>query len=84
MGAHRSSLKEDSMVSAAALGMDIVNGKGELIHLHKDEKNDTWLAATTSLGLLGIIARVNFAVVPDYKVISIPLHNIAELIRYRE
>ena len=29
MGAHRSSLKEDSQVSAAALAMDIINGKGE-------------------------------------------------------
>jgi FAD/FMN-containing dehydrogenase len=56
------------MVPAAALGMDIVNGKGELIHLDKDEKNDTWLAATTSLGLLGVIARVQFAIVPDYTV----------------
>jgi len=28
MGAHRSSLREDSQVSAAALAMDIINGKG--------------------------------------------------------
>lgn len=30
MGAHRSSLREDSQVSAAALAMDIINGKGRL------------------------------------------------------
>ncbi|KAG8836850.1 hypothetical protein FRB91_008436, partial [Serendipita sp. 411] len=30
MGAHRSSLREDSMVAAGALSLDIVNGKGEL------------------------------------------------------
>ena len=68
MGAHRSSLREHSMVPAAALAMDIVNGKGELIRVTKDETNDTWLAATTSLGLLGVIARVDFAIVPDYKI----------------
>ncbi|KAF9255073.1 FAD/FMN-containing dehydrogenase [Marasmius fiardii PR-910] len=68
MGAHRSSLREDSQVSAAALAMDIVNGKGELIHLERDPTNETWNAATTSLGLLGIIVRVKFAVLSDYKV----------------
>ncbi|THU82670.1 FAD-binding domain-containing protein [Dendrothele bispora CBS 962.96] len=69
MGAHRSSLREDSQVSSAALAMDIINGQGELVHIEKDD-SDTWLAATTSLGLLGVIARVKFAVLADYKVFS--------------
>ncbi|KAJ7907133.1 hypothetical protein B0H13DRAFT_2233495 [Mycena leptocephala] len=68
MGAHRSSLREDSQVSAAALAMDIINGKGELIHIEKTANNDTWLAATTSLGLLGVIARIKISVLADYKV----------------
>ncbi|KAJ7085118.1 hypothetical protein B0H15DRAFT_378094 [Mycena belliarum] len=68
MGAHRSSLREDSQVSAAAVAMDIINGQGELVHLEKDPSNDTWLAATTSLGLLGIIARVKLSILADYKV----------------
>ncbi|KAJ6626553.1 hypothetical protein B0H10DRAFT_1998774 [Mycena sp. CBHHK59/15] len=68
MGAHRSSLREDSQVSAAALAMDIINGKGELVHIEKNTGNDTWLSATTSLGLLGIIARVKISVLADYKV----------------
>ncbi|KAE9397584.1 FAD/FMN-containing dehydrogenase [Gymnopus androsaceus JB14] len=68
MGAHRSSLREHSQVSSAVLAMDIINGKGEIIHLKQDQSNDTWLAATTSLGLLGVIARVELAVVADYKV----------------
>ncbi|KAJ6603491.1 hypothetical protein DFH09DRAFT_1242778 [Mycena vulgaris] len=68
MGAHRSSLREDSRVPAAAVAMDIINGKGELVHLEKDQSNDTWLATTTSLGLLGLIARVQIAVFVDYKV----------------
>lgn len=68
MGAHRSSLREDSQVSSAAMALDIINGQGDLVHLEKDQTNDTWLAATTSLGLLGVIARVEIAVVSDYKV----------------
>jgi FAD/FMN-containing dehydrogenase len=67
MGAHRSSLREESQVSASALEMDIINGNGDLVHLTKDS-SDTWLAATTSLGLLGIIARVKISVLADYKV----------------
>ncbi|KAK1227598.1 hypothetical protein PQX77_009398 [Marasmius sp. AFHP31] len=67
MGAHRSSLREDSMVAAAALAIDIVNGKGELVHLEKSD-TDEWKAATTSLGLLGIIVRIKYQVYSDYKV----------------
>ncbi|RDB15179.1 D-arabinono-1,4-lactone oxidase [Hypsizygus marmoreus] len=68
MGAHRSSLREHSQVSSAALAFDIINGKGELVHLERDQTNDTWLAATTSLGLLGVIARVKIEVIADFKV----------------
>jgi FAD/FMN-containing dehydrogenase len=68
MGAHRSSLREDSIVAGGALALDIVNGKGELVHLEKDMSSDTWLAATTSLGLLGAIVKVKFMVRPDFKV----------------
>jgi L-gulonolactone oxidase len=68
MGGHRSSLREDSMVAASALALDIVNGKGELVHLEQDMSSDTWLAATTSLGLLGAITKVKFKVRPDFKV----------------
>jgi hypothetical protein len=41
---------------------------GELVHLEKDQTNDTWLAATTSLGLLGVIARVKLTVYADFKI----------------
>lgn len=70
MGAHRSSLREDSQVSSAALAFDIINGKGDLVHLEKDQSNDTWLAATTSLGLLGVLARIKMEVVADFKVFA--------------
>lgn len=68
MGAHRSSLKEDSMVAAGVLSLDIVDGNGELRHVERDENDDTWLAASTSLGLLGIIVRMKFKIYPDFKV----------------
>ncbi|KAF7288941.1 D-arabinono-1,4-lactone oxidase [Mycena indigotica] len=67
MGAHRSSLREESQVSAAALSMDIINGNGDIVHVEKSNSDD-WLAATTSLGLLGIIARVKISILADYKV----------------
>ncbi|EFQ32655.1 uncharacterized protein GLRG_07799 [Colletotrichum graminicola M1.001] len=53
IGAHRSSLREDSMVAAGVPSIDIVDG---------------WLAALTSLGLLGVILRMKFSIYPDFKV----------------
>ncbi|KAH8724583.1 hypothetical protein GQ44DRAFT_740205 [Phaeosphaeriaceae sp. PMI808] len=67
MGAHRSSLREDSMVAAGALELHIVDGKGNLRVLKKSN-SDEWQAASTSLGLLGVIVKVKFKVYPDFKV----------------
>lgn len=67
MGAHRSSIREDSMVATGVLAMDIIDGSGELRHLERDDSDD-WLAASTSLGLLGVIARMKFKIYPDFKV----------------
>ena len=67
MGAHRSSIREDSMVAAGVLEMDIVDGNGKLRHLERDD-SDEWLAASTSLGLLGVIVRMKFKIYPDFKV----------------
>ena len=68
MGAHRSSLKEDSMVAAGVLALDIIDGNGKLRHLERDNDDDEWLAASTSLGLLGVIVRMKFKIYPDFKV----------------
>jgi len=68
MGAHRSSIREHSMVAAGALSMDIIDGRGEVRHVERDEGNDEWFAASTSLGLLGIIARIKLRIYPDAKV----------------
>jgi FAD/FMN-containing dehydrogenase len=68
MGAHRSSIREPSMVAAGALALDIIDGTGTIRHLERDDSNDDWLAASTSLGLLGIIARIKLKIYPDTKV----------------
>lgn len=70
MGAHRSSIREDSMVAAGVLSVDIINGNGDIVTVERDESNDDWLAASTSLGLLGVIARMKFKIYPDFKVFA--------------
>ncbi|KAK7946596.1 FAD-binding domain-containing protein [Apiospora aurea] len=70
MGAHRSSIREESGVSAGVLSMDIINGNGEIVTVERDETSEDWLAASTSLGLLGVIARMKFKIYPDFKVFS--------------
>lgn len=68
MGAHRSSLREESMVAAGAMELHIIDGSGNLRVVTRDENSDEWLAASTSLGLLGVIARMKFKIYPDFKV----------------
>ncbi len=68
MGAHRSSLREESMVAAGALALDIVDGAGSVRHVERDEADDDWLAASTSLGLLGVICAIKMKIYPDTKV----------------
>ncbi|KAL7621179.1 hypothetical protein AAE478_008496 [Parahypoxylon ruwenzoriense] len=70
MGGHRSAIREDSMVAAGVLSLDIVNGNGEIVTIERDESNDDWLAASTSLGLLGVIVRMKFKIYPDFKVFA--------------
>lgn len=68
MGAHRTAIREDAAVVGGVLSMDIVDGSGEVRHIEKDEKDDTWLAASTSLGLLGVIVRMKMKVYAETKV----------------
>lgn len=68
MGAHRSSLKAISAVVGGVLSLDIIDGKGEIRTIDRDENNDDWLAASTSLGLLGVIARLKLQIHPESKV----------------
>jgi L-gulonolactone oxidase len=68
MGAHRSSLREASMVAAGALEIHLIDGTGTIQKIVRDDGNDDWLAASTSLGLLGPIARIKFRIYEDFKV----------------
>lgn len=67
MGAHRSSLREASMVASGALEIHIIDGTGTIQKVVRDETDDDWLAASTSLGLLGPIARIKFRIFPSFK-----------------
>lgn len=67
MGAHRSSLREASMVAAGALEIHIVDGTGTIQEIVRNETSDDWLAASTSLGLLGPIVRIKFKIYEDFK-----------------
>lgn len=68
MGAHRTAIREDAAVVGGVLSMDIVDGAGEVRHVEKDEDDDTWLAASTSLGLLGVIVRMKMKIYAETKV----------------
>jgi L-gulonolactone oxidase len=68
MGAHRTSLKDVSAVVGGVLSLDIIDGAGQIRHVERDENSDEWLAASTSLGLLGIIARAEMQIYPETKV----------------
>lgn len=70
MGAHRTSLKSDAVVVGGVRALELIDGSGEIRHIEKDESNEEWLAASTSLGLLGIITRLKLAVYPETKVVA--------------
>lgn len=65
MGAHRSALGSYAVVVGGVLEMDIIDGAGNLRTVVKDQDDDEWLAASTSLGLLGIIARLKMQIYPE-------------------
>lgn len=65
MGAHRTSLGSYAVVVGGVLEMDIIDGLGNIRTVVKNEEDDEWLAASTSLGLLGIIARLKMQIFPE-------------------
>lgn len=65
MGAHRSALGSDAAVVGGVLSLDIIDGAGNVRTVAKDEGDDAWLAASTSLGLLGVIARLKMQIYPE-------------------
>lgn len=65
MGAHRTSLGSYAVVVGGVQEMDIIDGSGNIRTIVKDETSDEWLAASTSLGLLGIISRLKMTIYPE-------------------
>ncbi|GJC97491.1 FAD/FMN-containing dehydrogenase [Colletotrichum higginsianum IMI 349063] len=49
-------------------GFDLAAGTRELRRLVRDDGDDEWLSASTSLGLLSVIVRMKFKIYPDSKV----------------
>lgn len=70
MGAHRTSLKSDAVVVGGVKALEIIDGSGKIRQIERDDSSDEWLAASTSLGLLGVIARLKLSVYPETKVIA--------------
>lgn len=68
MGVYRSLIREDLMVVVGVLVMDIIDGKGEIRKVERNESDDDWLVVLISLGLLGIIVRIKFKIYFDSKV----------------
>lgn len=64
MGAHRTSLGSDAVVVGGVQEMDVVDGAGNVRTVARDG-SDEWLAASTSLGLLGIIVRLKMTIYPE-------------------
>lgn len=69
MGAHRTSLSQPALVAGAALGIELLLANGTFVQLTKAEHggSEDWLAATTSLGLLGVVSRVTVKIFPEFK-----------------
>ena len=68
MCAHRTALREDAVVIGGALSLDILDGNGDIHTIEKDVNDDDWLAASCSLGLLGIIVRAKMKIYPETRV----------------
>ncbi|KAK6224381.1 hypothetical protein QIS74_02708 [Colletotrichum tabaci] len=52
-------------------GFDLAAGTRELSRLVRNDGDDEWLSASTSLGLLSVIVRTKFKIYPDSKVYDI-------------
>ena len=53
-------------LSTAVVGMDIVDGRGELVRCDEDERPDLLRAARVGIGALGIVVRMTLQCVPAF------------------
>jgi xylitol oxidase len=55
-------------LSTAVRAMDLIDGRGELVALRRDEDPEAFAGAVVHLGALGIVTRLALAIEPAYQV----------------
>jgi xylitol oxidase len=72
---HGSGISNGSL-STAAVALELVNGKGEVLTLTKEKNREEFLMAIVSLGALGIITKVTLQVQPTFKMRQVVYQNM--------
>lgn len=72
---HGSGISNGSLATAA-IALEMVNGKGELVTLTKEKNREEFLMAIVSLGALGIITKVTLKVQPTFKMKQVVYQNM--------
>ena len=72
---HGSGINNGSLATAA-VALEMVNGKGELVTLTKEKNREEFLMAIVSLGTLGIITKVTLKVLPTFKMKQVVYQNM--------
>ncbi len=69
-GTHGSGV-ENGCLSTAVVGLELVDGDGNLRHLSREQDPDTFAGAVVGLGALGVVSSLTLAVVPAFDVAQI-------------
>ncbi len=72
---HGSGIKNGSLATAV-VAIELVNGKGELVHLTKENDGDEFLGAVVNLGALGIVTKLTLGLQPAFKMKQVVYQNL--------
>lgn len=72
---HGSGINNGSLATAA-VALEMVNGKGELVTLTKEKNREEFLMAIVSLGALGILTKVTLNLLPTFKMKQVVYQNM--------